>query len=541
MERGLAFWNGLTLKRQVILVAATIGVFAAVLGLARLAATPSMALLYSGLEPAAAGDVVNALEAEGATYEVRGSAIYVDRSLRDSLRMTLAGEGLPANGASGYELLDSLSGFGTTSQMFDAAYWRAKEGELARTIVAARYISSARVHIANPGSRPFSRAAPVTASVTVTSADGTLSASQAKALRYLVASAVAGLDPEAVSIIDSSGGLIASGDDVAAAGATDRGDRAEALKRNAERILEARVGTGNAIVEVTVETVTESEMISERRFDPEGRIAISTDTEERSDTASDSRSGAVTVASNLPDGDAAAGDGSSSSSATETRERVNYEVSETQREVVREPGDIRRLSVAVLVDGVIAPGADGDEVWQVRPDAELKDLEDLVSAAVGLNASRGDTITVRSMQFEPVPEEGTEATAGFLGAGALDVTSLIQVAVLSIVALVLAFGVVRPILLSANKAGAAALPPPPAPPPADGLPDLQMATALDGEIDFGDASDEPGFPGFEGAGLPALPNSSADPVARLRKLIDDRQDQTVEILRGWMEDERSAR
>ena len=127
---------------------------------------------------------------------------------RDSLRMTLAAEGLPANSGAGYELLDGLSGFGTTAQMFDAAYWRAKEGELARTIRANPQIKSARVHIAQAPEMPFQANVPPKASVTVTTAGGGLSTAQARAIRHLVAAAVPGLLPEAVAVIDSVGGLI---------------------------------------------------------------------------------------------------------------------------------------------------------------------------------------------------------------------------------------------------------------------------------------------------------------------------------------------
>jgi flagellar M-ring protein FliF len=115
-------------------VFSVVAIVAAVFGISRMASAPSMALLYSGLDPAAAGEVVSALEAEGVAFEVRDAAILVDSSQRDRLRMDLAARGLPAGGPAGYELLDNLTGFGTTSQMFDAAYWRAKEGELARTI-----------------------------------------------------------------------------------------------------------------------------------------------------------------------------------------------------------------------------------------------------------------------------------------------------------------------------------------------------------------------------------------------------------------------
>ena len=150
MQQILSVWSSLTLQRRVFVTIATLLMFAAILGVSRLATTPNMALLYSGLEQGAAGEVVARLEQSGIPFEVRGGAIYVPQAQRDQLRMTLARDGIPANGSAGYELLDSLSGFGTTSQMFDAAYWRAKEGALSRTISASPWIRSARVHIVTP-------------------------------------------------------------------------------------------------------------------------------------------------------------------------------------------------------------------------------------------------------------------------------------------------------------------------------------------------------------------------------------------------------
>ena len=119
-------WNGLDARRKLVVLVATLAVFAAVLVLSRMATAPGMTLLYAGLEPSAAGEVVTSLDQRGVAYEIRGGAIYVDSARRDELRMTLASEGLPANGGQGYEILDGLSGFGTTSQMFDAAYWPAR-------------------------------------------------------------------------------------------------------------------------------------------------------------------------------------------------------------------------------------------------------------------------------------------------------------------------------------------------------------------------------------------------------------------------------
>lgn len=268
--------------------------------------------------------------------------------------------------------------------MFDAAYWRAKEGELARTILANPAIRSARVHIAQAPAQPFRQMEKPSASVFVATSAGALSAQQARALRHLVASAVTGLLPADVAIIDSQAGLVSDGEE--AQGREAIAGREEVLRRNVERLLAARVGPGRAIVEVSMDLVTEREQISERRFDPQGRVAISTETQEKTDSARDG-AGEVTVASNLPEGDAAGDDRQSQSS--ESRERVNFEVSETQRDLLREPGGIRRLSVAVLVDGLRSETPDGTVDWQPRPEEELSALRDLVASAVGFDEARG--------------------------------------------------------------------------------------------------------------------------------------------------------
>lgn len=526
MRELAAVWQNLDPRRRLTVAVATIAMFAAVLALTGLATKPSMSLLYAGLDGDRAGDVLAALDQRAAVYEVRGTAIYVEATRRDELRMTLAAEGLPANSGSGYELLDTLSGFGTTSQMFDAAYLRAKEGELARTISALPQVRAARVHIADTRAQGLRNRARPTASVTVTTTAGGITPSHAKALKYLVSSAIAGMSPDDVSVIDGEGGLVMAGDEATGPAAE---DRAETLRRNVERLLEARVGFGNAIVEVSLETVTEREAITERRFDPDGRVVISTDTEERTTSANDSGSSAVTVASNLPSGDAGGTAGSSQSQNSETRERTNFEVSETTREVVKSPGAIKRLTVAVLVDGVTSVDAAGASTTEPRSDDELTALRDLVAAAVGFDADRGDVITLKSMSFEPVVPVQTEAGSSLLAG--LDIMSIAQLAVLAVVSLVLGLFVVRPILSSRGQR-----PTELEAPAVRGLPP-EKAEALTGEIDDGD---------YIPANLSVVSDrdaaaAAADPVARLRQMISERQEETVEILRGWMEDSEEER
>ncbi len=530
MQNVIAIWSALSFRRRAIMVGATVAMFAAVLGLSRMAGQPDMVLLYAGLEPATAGEVIAALDQEGVAYEVKGDSIYVDSSRRDNLRMALAAQGLPAAGGGGYELLDQLSGFGTTSQMFDAAYWRAKEGELARTILAMPEIRAARVHLARAPTRSFQAPDQATASVTLTTRSGQLSEAQARAIRHLVASAVSGMKPDDVQIIDTVGGLI-GGQETAEFDGSDAAERAAAVKGNVERLLAARVGPGKSVVEVSVDLISERESITERTFDPQGRVAISSETEERTGSSTEP-GGDVTVASNLPDGDAGAG-GNGKSDTSETRERINYEVSETQREVLRSPGAIRRVTVAVMVDGVATVAADGTRTWTPRADEELAVLRELVGAAVGLDETRGDVLTLKSLEFQEVPLGlGSDAASGFLPQiGTVDVMSMIQTGILAAVALVLGLFVIRPILTSSSAVRAL-----PAPEAQLALPGGGgfASVALDGEVDMD--FDIPGRTrgGFGGS---AADEEGSDPAARLRRLIELRQTESIEILRGWMEHE----
>ena len=531
MQNLISLWSSLSNGRRIVVLGATIAMFLTILALARVAGTPNLTLLYSGLDSSAAGDVIAALDQRNITYEVRGDAIYVAEAQRDSLRMQLAAQGLPAVGGTGYELLDSLSGFGTTSQMFDAAYWRAKEGELARTILAMPEVRAARVHIAQAPTQLFQDSSKPTASVTVTTANGRLSGDQAKALRHLVAAAVPGMLPDDVAVIDSVSGLIPTDADALLPGSG--GDaRADAIKQNVERLLEARVGPGKAVVEVAVDVVTDREEVNEHTFDPQGRVQISSETVDKSGSSNGS-DGGVTVASNLPSGSAGA-PGSNQSQTTEKQERTNFEVSETNRQIIKAPGSIRKFSVAVLVDGAPVTAADGTVSVQPRPEAELSVLRELVASAAGVDESRGDVLTLKSLVFETQPVEGTLAEASFLGGvGQLDMMAIIQLAVLSVVALILGLFVIRPVLTSParNAPGAgdsAPLALPGGRMDSDG--GMVMMSALTGEIDDGIL---PGMADF--SEQEAAMGASQDPVARLRRLIEDRQAESIEILRGWME------
>jgi flagellar M-ring protein FliF len=309
---------------------------------------------------------------------------------------------------------------------------------------------------------------------------------------------------------------------------TDAADRSAMIRGNVERLLAARVGPGKAVVEVSVDLVQDRESITERTFDPQGRVAISSETEEKTGSATEP-GGEVTVASNLPEGDAENG-AQGQSQSSETRERVNYEVSETQREILRVPGGIKRMTVAVMVDGVVTTAADGTRSWAPRPEEELAALRELVASAVGLDEARGDVLTLKSLEFQELPvADGSLVSAGVLPEmGALDIMTLIQTAVLAVVALVLGLFVIRPILTSASRPALAPPEPALALPPAAGY----GGQSLEGEVEGGFVYD-----GYNTDSAQGEDASEVDPATRLRRLIEARQTESIEILRGWMEHE----
>ena len=533
MQKLLDYWTARSASQRVTLIAAFALTFLAVAGFAWASSRTDMALLYGGLDGAQSGEIMEEVEKSGVPYQVRGDSIWVDAARRDQLRMTLAGLGLPNAGGAGYEILDGMSGFGTTSQMFDAAYWRAKEGELARTILALPNVKTARVHLAVPQGRGYRRDVAGTASVTLTTNGAAVDRAQAQALRFLVSSGVPGMTPDRVTVIDSMRGVVAAADEL---GPTDR--EAE-LKQNVERMLESHVGPGNAIVELNIAVATEAEQLTEQRFDPTQRALVSQESQETTDASTNQSGGPVTASSNLPEGQDAEGEQNRANSS-ETRQVSNYEVSRTTREVVTQPGATRRLTVAVMVNGVPVTGDKGEVTLEPRGEPELEALRELVASAVGFDEERGDVITVKSLPFAALSGDGTLAErGGFMDR--LEPNGLIRLALVGLFALLVAAIVLRPVLRARNapaQAQAQAL-----------LDDSGAAPALPGPAPFapaqpaGGVTDLPGLPALSIAGPDydfTPPAQPADPVARLRELMRERQQDSLRILSGWIDDKEKA-
>ena len=419
-------------------------------------ATPSMVLLYGGLNADDSSRITSQLSSQNVPFELLqgGSQIMVpsDRALK--LRLSLASQGIPSGGSLGYELFDDKQTIGTTSFVQNINLVRALEGELARTIQTISSIRSARVHLVLPRRELFSREKhQASASITLRMGDGLLEKDQIAGIQHLVAAAVPGLVPARVSIISSSNGkLLAGGFEedsasfMAVKSQEQRRNFERRLSRTIESLLEKTVGFGKVRAEVKADMDFDRISTTDEKFDPDGQVIRSNQSiEETNQTRDTEGTQPVTVGTNLPDPNVGSGENASSSGAqSRIEETVNFEVSKKIINHVREVGIINRLSVAVLIDGVRGI-EDNEPTYQPRSEAEMELLATLVRGAIGFNADRGDTVEVINMEFADVVVEGIELEL-FFGLDKNDLLRMAEVLVLSIVAILVILLVVRPLV-----------------------------------------------------------------------------------------------
>lgn len=422
-------------------------------------ATPNMALLYGELDGQESGRIVAELEQQGVPYKVSadGSSILVPADQVGRMRVAMARQGLPSGGSVGYEIFDRSEALGTTSFEQDVNHLRALEGELARTIRSISQVEHARVHLVLPKRELFSRdRIEPSASIVVTLRGGQLSREQVYAIQHLVAAAVEGLHPNQVSIVDSAGVLLARGGDedemaVLATNAEEmqRGYESR-LAHTIEALLERSVGAGNVRAQVSAEMdfdrITENAEI----YDPDGQVVRSSQTVEETSTAQDGQvAEPITIGNNLPDNALAPlgnGDGSAENSSR-IEETVNYEITRTVRTHVRESGLVRRLSLAVLVNGTVARSENGEPTYQPRSAEEMEQFAALVRSATGFDETRGDSLEIVNLRFSDpaASEDGVDAFALF-GLEQAELLRFAELLILGVVAVLVLLLVVRPML-----------------------------------------------------------------------------------------------
>ena len=530
-----------------------IGRLAAVLGVAagvtavlvavmlRMGQAPD-ALLYSNLDLREAGEITTALQQAGIKYTSKGdgSTVMVNRDDVGTARMLIAGKGLVTSGSVGYEIFDNQSVLGQTEFQQQLNEQRALQGELSRTIMSMRGITAARVHITMPRREMFTSAAgEPTAAVLVGLGGRDLTSDQVRAIRNLVASSVPNLKPDRVTVADQNNRTLAAGSDdgtfSSASAAETKGNTEAQLQSRIKDIVEGVVGIGAARVQVTADIDQSRSTTQEQKFDPDGQVVRSTTANgsQSSDTTGQN-DGGVTAANNIPGGAPPATTPAGATSA-ENAETTNYEISNTTTTTTKEPGEVKKLAVAVAVDGKWTPAADGkgEPTYAPRTAEEIAQIKSLVAAAAGIDEARGDKIEVINVRFnhDTGIAGGLEGKSSLLDFSRTDVMRLIELGILAVVALLLIFFVLRPLLKTAGGAAPGAVAAAPAGLPvatvtttvigADGQPQLVQLPApneMDQKIDIAR---------IEG-------QVKASSVKKVADFVQAHPDEAAGILRNWV-------
>ena len=369
--------------------------------------TPQMGYLYTDLDPAAAASISEKLKGQNVAFQLSpdGTSIMAPQDKLAELRMSLAGEQL--GGKIGYDVLDQEEPFGVSSSRAKMNETRAIEGELSRSIESLQTVSKARVHIVMPERAMFSNESrKATAAVTIKTS-GRLPRETVASIRYLVAAAVPELSPDAISIVDQSGALLARAGEGDLAGGGDLDEQqatTEArLRSQIEQLVAPIVGEGKVRAEVSALLERDQTREEAEVYDPDKQVIAHQVTVEAGDQSRESDGGpeGASVGAQLPEAQQTAGGNQNSRQAArnENSEDTTYANSKTRTVTVRNPGKVKRLTVAVMVDG----GAKGLAQPQVQR------LQRLVENAVGFDAERGDSVVVENMPFQAAeiaaPEE----------------------------------------------------------------------------------------------------------------------------------------
>ncbi len=427
----------------------------------RISSSP-MSLLYNELDQQDAGSIAQKLDSMKVPYEVsQNGVIRVPSDQVGKIRMQMAAEGLPKGGSIGYEIFDQKEGFGTTSFVQNINHLRALEGELARTIGTMGQVQSARVHLVLPQRELFSRGTQAaTASVFLKVRGGVvLAREQVAAIQHLIAAAVPQLQPGQISIVDDKGNLLArpSGDGAGGVAGGVSGTPEDmrlsfeqAQARKIEDLLFQTIGYGKARAQVSADLDFDRVTTSSEIYDPESQVIRSTQSTSEESNASEGDAGNVTIANNLPGAQAQGGAAANSNRSNKTEETVNYEINKTIRNQVRESGQVKRLSVAVVVDGTYAAASaeGGAQTYQARTPEEMEQIKSVVKSAVNLDPARGDTLEVVNMRF--ATGEGGKAEGSspemLMGVPKAELLRMVETLMLAVIGLLVVLLIVRPIM-----------------------------------------------------------------------------------------------
>ncbi len=391
------------------------------LSLSLMSSKPELKVLYANLSSGDASQIVAKLKEQRIPYELaeNGTAIMVSGGVVYETRLAMAGDGLPRGGGVGFEIFDKTN-LGTTDFVQRLNYQRALQGELARTISTFEKIKAARVHVAQPKDSVFVEdSKPPTASISVTLAGrGKLSKDEIRAIINLVGSAITGLEEENITLVDTAGHLLfrkdSDEDSMLSATQLEYQHKVETtMRRKLETMFEEVVGINKVIARVSADVDFDHVDVSEEAYDPEVQIVRSEQILAENDGAGADQQGIPGVKGQLATFTEAGAGGDGTGGFSRRNITKNYEISRTTTRTKQAVGNIRKLSVAIMVDGnykdVDKDGAVSKE-YEPRTEEELAVFLTMARNAVGYDLDRGDQVEVKSMPFylsrymEPKPD-----------------------------------------------------------------------------------------------------------------------------------------
>ena len=512
---------------------------------------PAYETLYVGLETGDLNQISVALAEANIEFEVGsdGTSLKVPVGMVGKARLFLAERGLPNSNNAGYELFDKVGSLGLTSFMQEVTRVRALEGEIARTIQQIAGVSAARVHIVMADRGSFRKAEQKPTASVMIRASATVGRNAAASIRHLVSSSVPGLSVDDVTILDSAGQLLASGDDPGNSALNQSlgivQNVQNEIERNIEKALSPLLGMENFRASVAASLNTDAQQIHETMFDPESRVERSTRvTKEQSNSKQQQADNAATVEQNVPQAAPKGGAGAQSSDQAEKKEeQTNYEINSKTVATTRGSYRVEKLSVAVVLNKARITSVLGENADQAKIDAYTAEMQKIVASAAGLDTARGDVVTITALDFvdnqlltDPVAGPSVMETLTRNLGGIINAGSFILVAVL-----VIWMGL-RPLARSVNggsaqgEAGegeAAGLELPDFSPAVGGAP--AGGALMDGfGSDFGfDSTDD----------LLSLGSNSEEdfnrrvkegPERRLARMVEISEERAAKILRKWV-------
>ncbi len=455
-------WQRLDRRQRTGVIGGAVATLALIGALVFYATRPEYAVLFSDLRPADAQAIIEKLKQSNVPYQVSngGTTISVPAERLSELRLQIAASGLLSGGHVGFDLFDR-NNFGATDFTQQVNYQRALEGELARTLEGMEEVESARVHITRPRESLFTeRAERAKASVMLRVRQGReLSRERTEAIVALVSSAVEGLDPQDVSVMDTRGRILSA---PARVGLNDAGAFNSHLeaRRKLEAEMAARIvsliepvaGTGRVRADVAADVDFSQIEQTEEKYDPRSAVIRSQQTSQEVRNTTGAQSGNI-VGARANDPTAQPTPTATAAQPTVGEQRTmtatNYEIDRLVRKTTGGGGRISRLSVSVLVDYKNVNG-----VAVARTGEELKKIQDLVAAAVGINPGRGDQVVVQTIPFDQPNAEAAQPT--WLERYRDLVRAGIKYGSLVLVALLVILFVIRPVRRTLQKATAVA-------------------------------------------------------------------------------------